>query len=440
MFPLLELPREVLEAVYALVDGPEDRRALRRVSHRSKALVDSAVSAVVHLKAPGGNIYAVNLPPVSVLCAAPWSLRRLVLFHLRPTLLDMDALSSAAWPLLEELSLENCCVGNAGVTALRNGAWPGLRVLNLSDNALGDAAAAELAAGEWPNLERLELREAHLTAKGAAHLASARWPKLQLLDVSRRVQVVNCLGAEGAAALSQGHWPDLRQLRLAAQCVKPEGLAALATAAWPKLESLDLSQCYVGDDGAAHLAAWPGLEELDLSHCSLGDAGIAALVGTGRPKLRTLRLTGNILIAPALGRLEMLEELGVSEMVVDAEFGAALVRAGLPRLRTLCISLFMPGLAEELVKGNWEGLTSLRVLKSLMNDGDIFEEYTVLKLRWPACVEHALDLEEESDDGGDGYGDEYGDGYGYHGGAQCAYYGAGDIYGLPSTSDSSDDY
>ena len=456
MFSLLELPQEVLDAVVALVEGRQDRRALRLASPRTRAVVDAAVSAVVHPKPPGappgGAHYAVELPaPVPVLCAAPWSLHRLVLTHLKLTLGDVSALAAqtrSAWPLLEELSLENCSVGDAGVRALRTGSWACLKHLNLNGDglpSLGDAAAADLAGAALPNLESLELRGAALTAQGAAHLARVAWPKLQRLDLTHSELSVQApsarvLGAEGAAALSRGAWPDLRHLELNLQMLGDAGLAALATAAWPKLQRLDIHRNYFGDAGAARLVAWPDLEELDIGYSSLTDAGVAALVGAGRPKLRKLGLSGNDLRAPALGRLNALEELDVSEMGLGAEGGAALAAAGLPKLRTLHISLVGPGLVEELVKAKWESLALVRVLRSWMGDRNVYEGYCALQRRWPLGVEYVPEIEdgEESSDP-DADDDVYvregcimSRGYGMYG-------GGGEMYGCPSTS-SSDDY
>lgn len=190
MVGLLDLPSEALELIWAGVTANRDRRALRRVCTRSRALVDETVTAVwgrvarlvkrvKKRKGKPDRVYyeyeedlTATPEDVSFLVGAPWrSLQTLdmaegVLLHPSATL------AAADWPLLQKLDLNRTQLDAAGVAALASARLPGLQSLDLSGNSLQAAGATALAAGQWPCLHTLVLAKAELDAAAAVALAA----------------------------------------------------------------------------------------------------------------------------------------------------------------------------------------------------------------------------------------------------------------------------
>ena len=239
MFPLLELPQEVVEGVYALVTGGEERRALRLVSRRSKALVDGRVSAVVLPTGVPGFHYRLELPPLAVLCAAPWSLRKLDLHELPLSLAKLGHLTAAAWPLLEVLSLRGCAIEPDTGSILSKGAWPCLRSLDLGGNRLHDRGCEALASGAWPRLLDLNLSRNSCSWGGFGILAkrASGWSALQRLNLNG-----NCMGYRNGAGLHLLPWTGLRSLELEGNQLEDDQLAQLAASSLPQLRHLVLER------------------------------------------------------------------------------------------------------------------------------------------------------------------------------------------------------
>ncbi|ELV12618.1 ribonuclease inhibitor [Tupaia chinensis] len=174
---------------------------------------------------------------------------------------------------VQKLSLQNCCLTEAGCAvlpaALRR--MPTLRELHLNDNPLGDAGLRLLCEGLLDpqcHLEKLQLEYCNLTAASCEALAAVLWakPGFKELMVSN-----NGIGEAGVRVLCQG-------LRDSA-C---------------QLETLKLENCGVTPANCKDLCgivAEASLQEVDLGSNDLGDAGIAELCpGLLRPSSRVKTL------------------------------------------------------------------------------------------------------------------------------------------------------
>ena len=168
-FPLFDLPAEAVELVLDSVDDLEDKRALRLVCKRTRAVVDSRVVAV------WGGYFESRL---SALVRAPWQLQRLDLTTKRIGAAGAAALATARWNALQKLYLDHNNVGPAGAAALAAAHLPALQKLNLNNNSLGDAGAAALVAARWSELQLLGLASNQLGPAGVSGGGSlARPPK-----------------------------------------------------------------------------------------------------------------------------------------------------------------------------------------------------------------------------------------------------------------------
>ena len=208
MFPLFDLPPEAVELVHGFVDGPEDKRALRLVCKRSRALLDRHVVAVDYFYSP-----------------QYWS---------RDSIRsELPTLVKAPWQLLR-LDLHSCGLKDPGAASLAAAHWPHLQELGLAGNYIGPAGAASLAAARWPALQMLSLNDNDVGNWGAASLAAARWPALQELGLQ-----LNLLDDAGAAALAAAHWPALRKMWLFANHISRKGFSVLQTR-WPTARIFNL--------------------------------------------------------------------------------------------------------------------------------------------------------------------------------------------------------
>ena len=200
-FPLFSLPSEAAELVHDFVGDLEDKRALRLVCKRSRALVDRRVVAV---KAEGGARQGLW----KALLAAPWRLLRLDLAGGCLTASAAKALAAAPnWAGLQTLTLSHKRLGSKGAAALAAAHWPALEELALSNAGMDDGAAAALASSRWAHLKKLDLSFHGLTLKGAKALASGARPELETLDLygystnTQRQQTLR--GSSGSSALAR---------------------------------------------------------------------------------------------------------------------------------------------------------------------------------------------------------------------------------------------
>jgi uncharacterized protein (TIGR02996 family) len=78
-------------------------------------------------------------------------LSRLFRFAIRRCVIGLPGLRALAHARLQDLTLDDCDIGDEGVRALtQSGFWPNLARLDLARNPLDDAGALELLAAPWP--------------------------------------------------------------------------------------------------------------------------------------------------------------------------------------------------------------------------------------------------------------------------------------------------
>ena len=188
VFPLFDLPPEAVELVLGAVKGLEDKRALRLVCKRSRAELDSRVTAVKI-----GFLQPVGKQQLAALVRAPWQLQRV---DLSGGELDRAFLAAARWTVLQVLNLDHNNLEFAGASSVAAAPLPVLRELHLSHNNVGNAGAAALAAAHWPALHVLRLGYNSLGYAGAAALVAARWPAIQCMSLYG-----NGISSESRAAL-----------------------------------------------------------------------------------------------------------------------------------------------------------------------------------------------------------------------------------------------
>ena len=127
-FPLMDLPPEAVERVYASVATKRDRNSLRLVSKRSCALVDRGVTAVRRYSLVGAGFWHASV-----------------------------ALGSLPWRHLRTLELPDCGFSGSWAESLVRADIQELQHLRLRVNRLGPRGAGVLARGYWPLLETLDL-------------------------------------------------------------------------------------------------------------------------------------------------------------------------------------------------------------------------------------------------------------------------------------------
>nr|XP_044995263.1 ribonuclease inhibitor [Jaculus jaculus]XP_044995268.1 ribonuclease inhibitor [Jaculus jaculus]XP_044995274.1 ribonuclease inhibitor [Jaculus jaculus]XP_044995283.1 ribonuclease inhibitor [Jaculus jaculus]XP_044995293.1 ribonuclease inhibitor [Jaculus jaculus]XP_044995302.1 ribonuclease inhibitor [Jaculus jaculus]XP_044995308.1 ribonuclease inhibitor [Jaculus jaculus] len=232
---------------------------------------------------------------------------------------------------IQKLSLQNCCLTEAGCGVLPGvlRSLPTLRELHLNDNPLGDAGLQLLCEGLLDpqcHLEKLQLEYCNLTVTSCEPLASVLKAK-----------------------------PDFKELVLSNNDFHEAGVQALCRGlknSACQLETLKLENCGITSANCRDLcdviASKASLQELDLGSNKLGNAGIAALCpGLLGPscKLKTLWLwecnitaEGCRDLCRVLRSKSNLKELSLANNELGDE-GA----------RLLCESLLEPGCQLELL-------------------------------------------------------------------------------------------
>nr|CAI9704839.1 unnamed protein product [Rangifer tarandus platyrhynchus] len=210
---------------------------------------------------------------------------------------------------IQKLSLQNCCLTEAGCGVLPGvlRSLPTLRELHLSDNPLGDAGLRLLCEGLLDpqcRLEKLQLEYCNLTAASCEPLAAVL---RATRDLKELVVGNNDIGETGAQVLCRGLAESACQLEtlklencglVAASC---KDLCRLV-ASQVSLKDLDLGSNRLGDAGLAELC--PGLlspssqlRALWLWECDLTVSSCRDLCRILQTKetLKELSLTGNSL-------------------------------------------------------------------------------------------------------------------------------------------------
>jgi Leucine-rich repeat (LRR) protein len=327
----------------------------------------------------------------AMLQQAQLSLKRL---YLARTRVDDAALAWIAQtqPALEVIDVEDCRVGDPGITALAG--ISGLRAVNASGTKISDAGGAQL--GKLDKLEVVDLGRTLVGVKTVDALAphalhqlfldrthagravaklAGMAPRIERVDVSSLVGYrptdadVAWMATAGnlieiglsrarvtdALVLKLSTLPRLREIRLAGTNVTTKSIEKLVR---PDLEEIDLAETAVTDTNAAALfvlpklrllrldkngitdaglsAPGPALVELYLSNTKVTDAGMAIL--DGAPKLEALGLGHTAVLDPTIARIAKLSELRTLVLSgTRAEPGALVELGKLAKLERLYV-------------------------------------------------------------------------------------------------------
>lgn len=305
-----------LDALASLPHLEGVRRLVLQWLHAGEAALRRFTASALFSRLEGLEISrtgraAHGLPEALTSSPARARLRRLALHGQALEPRDIEALTSARWDALAELSIVNEGLSGEAAKALarsanfpklesleltgdagpliRSDELPGLRRLCLGGLPGGAAAALDNLAAR--QLRFLDLRENGLSAEAVAALGrSAAAPHLEGLSLAN-----NPLGVEGARALAEGDFRSLRWLDLDGAQLGEGAGEALAGAAWLSgLAVLNLHDTGLGPADIRALAAAPlwEMRSLNLSMCKAGLSGVTALASAGMPKLEVLDLYG----------------------------------------------------------------------------------------------------------------------------------------------------
>jgi len=199
---------------------------------------------------------------------------------------------------LEELSLENTLVGNAGLAHLKG--MTKLQKLQLRSNPgtgrITDAGMVHLK--HLKSLEELELPFDGITDAGYSHLA--------VLDLLRKVNIGRDATDQSMATV--GKMKSLEDLCIGSRGVTDAGMAELANCL--SLKSLNISRCSMTGKGFSHLENIKSLREVNIQSTDITDDGLSQLAkieSLKKLKLDRTRVTGEGLAA--LKELPNLKEL-----------------------------------------------------------------------------------------------------------------------------------
>ncbi|KAL7493090.1 hypothetical protein ACHAWT_002207 [Skeletonema menzelii] len=198
-------------------------------------------------------------------------------------------------PMLEELNLDSCLIGDWGIAHLAdNNVVPNLLSLDLADTDISDFAMQKIA--QFEHLKSLSLFYCNISNAGLRHLSTMK--KLEVLNLDSRE-----IGDDGLRFLR--HLP-LKSLDLFSGRVTDLGCAYLSKI--KTLTSLELCGGGVADLGCAHLATIYNLTSLNLSQneriTNRGAASLAAL-----SNLKALNLSNTHVNSEALKYFSGLSQL-----------------------------------------------------------------------------------------------------------------------------------
>jgi len=204
-------------------------------------------------------------------------------------------------PLLEELNLDSCPVGDSTISHLaENNVVPNLKNLDLADTDLTDNGMVHLP--KFSMLSRLSLFYCNITNSGLRHLASMT---------------------------------SLETLNLDSRDISDDGLSSLHSLT--NLKSLDIFSGRITDVGCSHISKIKSLETLELCGGGIGNLGCTLLGNL--ENLTSLNLSQNERItnrgAAALGALTNLRALNLSNTRVNS--AALRYLSGLVDLQSLTI-------------------------------------------------------------------------------------------------------
>ena len=243
------------------------------------------------------------------------------------------------------------------------------------------------------------LRTSEISDASLAELASLTEGFEELTEIDATSSSVSSGGLAHLTKL-----PLLKKLNLTSTKVTDQGMQHLAQV--PSLESLALQGTAISDAGVATLTTLPNLKELDLRSCHLTPEGFAAI---GRmPVLEAINLdsTGGITDATfdlicnartlkrlrmnyvqgvtdngmnSLAKLEILEELFISECPVTGEALMKVAKTGLKNLKRLLMNKCPITLAGAKAINSCKSLEHLNVGHLAMDDKGLVILVTGLK-------------------------------------------------------------
>ena len=248
----------------------------------------------------------------------------------------------AAEHALDVIDLEDCFVGDAGITALAG--IPGLRAVNASGTRVSDAGGAQL--GKLAQIEVVDLGRTRVGVKTIEALAPHALHQLfldrtmagravaKLAGMAPRIERIDVSSLVGYRPTDADlAWiataPNLVEVGLSRSRVTDAVVIKIAQL--PRLHEIRLAGTNVSTKGIEKLVR-PDLEEIDLAETAVSDANVAALIKL--PKLRLLRLDKNGITDAALATPgpELVELYLSSTKVTDA--GLAILDAT-PKLEAL---------------------------------------------------------------------------------------------------------
>mmetsp|Transcript_24385 Transcript_24385/g.38269 ORF Transcript_24385/g.38269 Transcript_24385/m.38269 type:complete len:969 (+) Transcript_24385:327-3233(+) len=230
-------------------------------------------------------------------------------------------------PMLEELNLDSCLIGDWGVAHLAdNNVVPNLTSLDLADTDISDFAMQKIA--QFEHLKNLSLFYCNISNAGLRHLSSMK--KLEVLNLDSRE-----IGDDGLRYLR--HLP-LKALDLFSGRVTDLGCAYLSKI--KTLTSLELCGGGVGDLGCAHLATIYNLTSLNLSQneriTNRGAASLATLSNLKALNLSNTHVNSDALkFFSGLSQLQSLALYGCKDVEDNTKLDT--LQSELPLLR--CVRL-----------------------------------------------------------------------------------------------------
>jgi len=197
---------------------------------------------------------------------------------------------------------------------------------------VGDQTLSELASltEGLENLTEINASGGPVTDNGLAHLA--KLPLLKKLELTS-TKVTN----QGMQYLAQV--PSLESLSLNGTTISDAGVAALN--ALPNLKELDLRNCQLTPEGFAAIGKMPALEGINLdSTGGLNDATFDLICNARTLKRLRMNYAGGITDngMRALEKLEVLEELMISECPVTGEALMQVAKNGLKHVKKLVMN------------------------------------------------------------------------------------------------------
>lgn len=230
-------------------------------------------------------------------------------------------------PMLEELNLDSCLVGDYAIAHLAdNDVVPNLTTLDLADTDISDFAMQKIA--QFEHLKSLSLFYCNISNAGLRHLSSMK--KLEVLNLDSRE-----IGDDGLRYLR--HLP-LKSLDLFSGRVSDLGCAYLSKI--KTLTSLELCGGGIADLGCAHLATIYNLTSLNLSQneriTNRGAASLAALSNLKALNLSNTRVNSEALkFFSGLTQLQSLALYGCKDIEDNPKMDS--LQSELPLLR--CVRL-----------------------------------------------------------------------------------------------------